>query len=334
MAGTKPAKVPLKHIKIVCRNMDRLVTAPLRPLGHPRGDYVPRLYRKARAQAGAPLSYLGARAILDHPGSHIALVTGTYNPKYFPGGETDGPIGAVVFSRVLNQLGYKTTFCVERQIIPAVQGLAKAAGAVGDYEPLEFYHPTGHEHLADKFDGAIFIEKIGVNAKGVPHTSSGMNSDTDDAPVYGLAARMLEQGKFTIGLGDGGNEVGFGNIYDYVRKIVSYGAKCRCPCGDGIATVVKTSVGFPSAISNWAGYSIIAAMALILNDLSLLHTPEKETELLELAPSLGCYEGTIAEPVPSLDSVPVEGSAAMVQLLKSCIEVAYRDILNLATRPY
>ena len=323
-----------ENIRIVCGNLDRLVTAPLRPLGHPRGEYVPRLYEKARSLAGAPLSYLAAREILAKPGCSVALVTGTYNPVHFPGGESDGPIGAVVMGRALSQLGYGVTFCVETEIIPAVKRLAEVAGSPGDFEGLELGREDGHAHLADRFDGAIFIEKIGTNRKGVHHTSSGMASDSDDSPVYGLVDGMARRGEFTIGLGDGGNEVGFGKICDYVREVVRYGAECRCPCGGGIATTVETKILFPASISNWAAYSIIAAIALIRNDASLLHTPEKERELLEFAPSVGCYEGTLGEGVPGIDSVDVEGSAAMVQLLASAVEVAYREILPLDTRSY
>ncbi len=322
-------------IRVVCTNLDRLVTAPLRPLGHPRGEYVPKLYDRARQLSGAPLSYLCAKAILDLPGPRMALVTGTYNPVHFPGGESDGPIGAAVMGRALAQLGCEVTFCVEEQIIPAMKSVAGAAGATGaEYEELIFGQEDGHAHLADRFDGAIFIEKIGQNRLGVHHTSSGMASDTDDSPVGGLVDELGRQGKLTIGLGDGGNEVGFGKIVDLVREIVSYGTECRCSCGGGIATVAATELLFPASISNWAGYAIIAAIALLKDDPSLLHTPEMEKVLLELAPTVGCYEGTLGEGVPGIDSVPVDGSCAMVQLLKSTFEVANRKILPLDTRPY
>ena len=117
-----------RDLKVVCDNLDRLVTAPLRTLGHPRAAYVPKLYRKARSLAGSPISYLAAKALMERSplvpnrvhgtrgpegGAHVALVSGTYNPVYFPGGETDGPIGAAVLGRALNQLGLRVTFCVE-----------------------------------------------------------------------------------------------------------------------------------------------------------------------------------------------------------------------------
>lgn len=323
-----------RNIKVVCDNMDRLVSAPLRTLGHPRGAYVPRLYRKARALYREPICYRAATEILNNPGCRVAVVTGTYNPVYFPGGETDGPIGAAVMGRALSQLGYKVTFCVEKEIIPAMRRFAEVAGAEGDYEGLIIGGEDGHAYLADRFDGAVFIEKIGINRKGVHHTSSGMASDTDDANVAGFVNGMAERGKWTIGLGDGGNEIGFGSIVDTVRKIVRYGDECRCPCKGGIATVLATKVLFPASISNWAAYSIIAAMALIRKDFSLLHTPEKEVELLHLAPTVGCFEGTVATGKPYIDAVPPEGSAAMVQLLKSAVEVAYDETLKLEIRPY
>ena len=323
-----------EDIKVVCNNMDRLVSAPLRTLGHPRGAYVPTLYNTARQMYGEPICYRAAKEILDSVGCHVAIVSGTYNPVYFPGGETDGPIGAAVLGRAIVQLGGRVTFCVEKEVIPAIRGFAEAAGAEGDYEGLIIGSEGGHAHLAERFDAAVFIEKIGTNRKGVHHTSSGVASDTDDADMSGFVEEMNASGKWTIGLGDGGNEIGFGSIVDTVRKVVRYADECRCPCGGGIATVLATKTLFPASISNWAGYSIIAAMALIRKDFLLLHTPEKEMELLQLAPSLGCYEGTVATGKPYIDAVPPEGSAAMVQLLKSAVEVAYGETIPLDERKY
>lgn len=325
---------PTSDIKVVCGNMDRLVTAPLRTLGHPRGAYVPKLYRKARGMYRSPICYLAAKEILAHPGAHVALVTGTYNPKYFPGGETDGPIGSAVLGRVLAQLGHKVTFCVEKEIIPAMRAFAELAGAEGEYEGLTIGREDRHAPLAERFDAAIFVEKIGTNRKGVHHTSSGVASDTDDADVSGFVEAMNAADKWTIGLGDGGNEIGFGVICDTVRQIVRYGEVCRCPCKGGIATVLATKILFPASISEWGAYAIIAALALITKDFSLLHTPEKEIELLELAPTVGCFEGTVAKGKPYIDAVPPEGSAAMVQLLRSAVEVAYGETIPLDERLY
>ena len=330
----KRKRIPVRDLKVVCSNMDRLVTAPLRTLGHPRGAYVPKLYRKARALYRMPLSYRAAREILAHPGDHVAVVTGTWNPKYFPGGETDGPIGAAVIGRVLAQLGHKVTFLCEREIIPAMQAFAECAGVDADFEGLTIGRADRHAPLADRFDAAVFVEKIGTNRLGVHHTSSGVASDTDDADVSGFVEAMNAAGKWSIGLGDGGNEIGFGCIVEDVRKIVRYADVCRCPCGGGIATVLATTVCFPASISEWGGYAIIAALALITGDLSLLHTPEKELDLLCLAPKVKCFEGTVAQDKPYIDAVPPEGSAAMVQLLKSAVEVAYSETLSLDTRPY
>jgi hypothetical protein len=295
-----------------------------------------------------PITWRAARLILDHPGSRVAVVSGTYNPVHFPGGETDGPIGAAVVGRVLAQLGHRITFCCERQIEPAMRRFAEIAGlrpgGAGlrpgragvpfDFEGLDIGDPSGHAGLAARFDGAVFIEKIGANRKGVHHTSSGLSSDTDDADLSGFVREMNAAGKWSIGLGDGGNEIGFGVIEQTVRKLVRYGDTCRCPCGGGIATSLATTVCFPCAISNWGAYAILAALALIRKDPSLLHAPEKELELLAAAPGVGCFEGTVARGKPYIDAVPPEGSAAMVQLLRSMIDVAYGETIPLDQRTY
>ncbi len=326
--------VRTRDVRVVCDNIDRLMTAPLRTLGHPRAAYVPKLYRAARALHRAPLCYASARLILDHPASRVAIVTGTYNPVHFPGGETDGPIGAAVLGRALAQLGHHITFCCEAPILPAMRRFAEVAGAPFDFEGLTIGRADRHAPLAERFDGAVFIEKIGTNRLGVHHTSSGLASDTDDANVSGFVDALNAAGKWSIGLGDGGNEIGFGRIVETVRKVVRYGDACRCPCGGGIATVLGTTVCFPASISNWAAYSILATLALMRRDFSLLHEPALEMKLLETAPTVGCFEGTVAKGKPYIDAVPPEGSAAMVQLLKSMVEVAYGETIPLDKRTY
>ena len=67
-------RVRKRDIKVVCHNMDRLVSAPLRTLGHPRGAYVSKLYRKARALYRSPICYRAATEILKAPGCRVALV--------------------------------------------------------------------------------------------------------------------------------------------------------------------------------------------------------------------------------------------------------------------
>ena len=69
-------------------------------------------------------------------------------------------------------------------------------------------------------------------------------------------------------------------IYEAVRRIQPYGATCRCPCGDGVATVTATDVLVSASISNWGAYGIAAQLAYELQDVELFQSEEMEDFML------------------------------------------------------
>src|SRR5690606_4019445 len=91
-------------------------------------------------------------------------------------------------------------------------------------------------------------------------------------------ARML--GKRTIGIGDGGNEIGCGNIYESLsREMPEYAYKDTTPCGGGVYSVVETDVLLIANSSNMGANGLTAGLALLRQDLSLCHTPDAELAL-------------------------------------------------------
>ena len=79
------------------------------------------------------------------------------------------------------------------------------------------------------------MEKMEAHEKGVMHSVLGQTKGKPDAnlaPVFRLAQ---QSNVFTLGIGDGGNEIGFGRITDAVKEIQDYGAVCQCPCGAGLS---------------------------------------------------------------------------------------------------
>jgi hypothetical protein len=77
----------------------------------------------------------------------------------------------------------------------------------------------------------VFIEKTGPNAKGVHHSIMGTAKNPDETGhAFHLAEAAKARGIVTIGVGDGGNEIGNGLIYDAARQIQPYGLKCQCDC--------------------------------------------------------------------------------------------------------
>eukprot|EP00952_Eustigmatos_sp_NYUAD-ZCMA_P005446 23797-Eustigmatos_ZCMA.PRE.1 len=63
-------------------------------------------------------------------------------------------------------------------------------------------------------------------------------------------------GKPSIGIGDGGNELGMGKVIDLIYE------SC-IPDAERIGCVVPTNYLIVASVSNWGGYALAAAIALV-----------------------------------------------------------------------
>lgn len=294
-------------------NVDRAATLSFRPLGLSRGA-IARLYELARGN-GAPLSYRIARDILERRGAHIGLLSGAVVPGFLPKGENDGPLGAIVLARALDALGFEVTLLAEAELSDIFEALFLRHGRRFRFLALEKDSQDGHADTARELDIVISIEKLGPNRQGVMHGATGGSRDGTRARVDGLIDRMNADGRLTVGIGDGGNEIGFGRIFAEARGIVDYGELCTCPCGDGIVTVTPTTHLFPVGVSNWGAYAVAAALCAIGGRFDVLHSAAAERDLLALATAVDCRDGYTGTARDWLDGVPAETSAAVVEIM-------------------
>lgn len=298
-------------------NIDRAVSISFRPVGLSRGAMI-KVYNLVRS--ANPLSYDIAQAILDRPGAKVGILTGASVPNFLPKGENDGPLGSIVLGNALSALGYRVSFLAESELDTIFDALFKVYGSNFGRIELAKDDPDDHAGTALDLDILVSIEKLGSNAKHVMHGATGTTREGTRAHVDGLVRRMNDDGKLTIGVGDGGNEIGFGSVYAQAREWVDFGKVCQCPCQDGIITVTPTRYLYPVAVSNWGGYALVAALSALTGRTDMLHTPEREMELLEIATSVDCRDGGTGIARDYVDGVPKETSAAIVQILKTLAE--------------
>lgn len=298
-------------------NIDRTVTISFRPKGLSRG-IIPLLYAKARADE--PISYAIAKAILDRPGAKVGILTGAAVPDFLPLGENDGPPGAMALAVTLHKLGYAVTILTEDELRTIFGGLFELYGQSFPIQSLAKDDPEDHAQTAPDLDMLISIEKLGSNRKHVMHGATGTSRNGTRAHVDGLVRRLNETGKLTVGIGDGGNEIGFGKIFDAARNLVDHGSECKCPCGDGIVTVTATQILYPVAVSNWGAYAVAAALGALQGKPEIVHSPEAEIGMLQVATKLDCRDGATGVARDFVDGVPAETSAAIVQILKTLAE--------------
>jgi hypothetical protein len=121
------------------------------------------------------------------------------------------------------------------------------------------------------------------------------------------APRPIPRRPVTIAIGDGGNEIGMGNVR--ARLARRGGLLAR------IASVVRVDHLVVAAVSNWGAYGVAAALGRGARR-DLLHTPEEEARLLEACVAAGAVDGVTRRGEPTVDRLPLATHAAVLTLLR------------------
>ncbi len=162
--------------------------------------------------------------------------------------ETDGPVGAMALYRAMEKMGCTPWIASEPILKAALED---------DYRtiPLAVNEPNkaraaANATLAQLRPSVILsIERPGKTIDGNYYNMRGKKINTDVAvfdPFIELSSCP------TIGIGDGGNEIGMGNIYSSLQ-----GLQIK-------ASITKCDELVVSDVSNWAAYGILAFLDLWL----------------------------------------------------------------------
>jgi hypothetical protein len=322
-------------------SLDRAVSIEMRfSSGLPRGVVVP-LYDAARELAGGSMSYRAAAALKARVkrGDHVLVVTGAGTPPWLPKGETDGPLGAAAIARAVEVgLGAKPILVGEERNLPSTIGATEAAGIVVVDEtifsqrtgaalavPFPLGLEAGRRAATDLFARfsptcVVFVEKGGPNERGVFHSILGSGRSPDEmANAHLLADIAAEQGALTIGIGDGGNEIGCGGIIEAVHRVQPFGRVCKCPCGAGVATVTRCDHLVFASVSNWGAYAVAAALGGLLDKPSVLHDTETELRMLHASLAGGAMDGAYATLIPFVDGTNAAVQAGIITMLHQIV---------------
>ncbi|HYW24386.1 MAG TPA: glutamate cyclase domain-containing protein [Terriglobales bacterium] len=330
------------RIPAIADYVDRLVTVEMRNRGMPGGKIAP-LYDAARAEGGGqPLALRAAAGLIANAGrgSNVLIVTGAGSGPLIPYGENDGPVGAAVLARALHRgLGCTPVLVCEEHhggpIAASCEAIGvgvrtlehattlKVGGAVVTAPVRQEEIDDWARDLLDRLQptAIVAIERLGPNSKGIVHGATGIagwDPLVDLAPLFAAAA---DRGIFSVGIGDAGNEIGFGRIADDVRRIQPHGAVCRCECGAGMATVVPTDVLVVAAVSNWGAYGIEACLATLLERPDLQHTPEEAERVILRCLHAGGLEAMFCTQRFFVDGIAGEISVSIVQLLREMVRI-------------
>jgi D-glutamate cyclase len=326
--------------------IDRLVSVPVYTGSSlTRRPVLLELYEAARAKFKDPLAFLAAEALKERvkPGDTVLLTTGFIVPPWLRA-ETDGPVGAAGLARALNLcLDITPVIVTERKITEMIPPVLRAAGfevdsysrAKAAYRRIAVEAFTNDLRKAKndaveildrmKPSAIISIEKASPNEKGVYHSGVGYDLTPLCARVDAIIDEARSRGIVTIGIGDGGNEIGMGCIKDTVKKVVPTGGNCGCPCGAGTHSGVETDILVVCMVSNWGCTAIEANLALSFGRTEILHSTALEDKMLEEAASAGFIDPASGLGVSMGDAIDKEVHLAIVEILSFIVRSRLQD---------
>ncbi|WP_409328631.1 glutamate cyclase domain-containing protein [Trujillonella humicola] len=242
-------------------------------------------------------------------GRRIGLVTGVHiawAPR--PAAETDGPVGAAVLARALTLLGGAPVVLTDAWCGPVVDA---CLAAVGCPAAVVLPRTAGEDdvraavHALD-LAALVAVERLGPNRHGRVMTMRAVDITASTAPLH---AAFALPGLLTGAVGDGGNEIGMGNVpLDVVAAAVPHGSEIACRTPVGALVVAGTS--------NWGCYGLVAALARAVPDrgdgLRALLDPALDLALLDAASGAGGIDGVTGEPGPTVDGVPAAAYAGLL----------------------
>src|SRR5215469_17727928 len=152
-----------------------------------------------------------ARSLLK--GKRTLLTTGFIVAPGQP--ETDGPPGTAVLGRALRHLGHKVTYVTDQVNVPVLEAALDALGeptTVLVFDALPDATTAARRVLADEAPThLVSIERPGRAQDGDYRNARGVSVRPWNAPLDALFL-TVPKCVATVGIGDGGNEIGMGNV--------------------------------------------------------------------------------------------------------------------------
>lgn len=292
------------------------------------------LYDAARKKQGdEPLTYLAAKALLERvkPRRSVIITSGFFDPPSMID-EGDGPVGAAPFAKSLCiALDATPVFLTEVANMGRMTALAQAMGLeVVDYRlaqatpfkasvfPLPI-DPVRAEReakrLLDETEPAalVAIEKPAPGKNGHYHTGIGLRVSDVVGKINFVVEEARRRGVLTIGMGDGGNEVGLGKIIDAVETVV--------PTGKTIGAAVDTDILVIGSIANWAAYGVEACIAAAMHQPEVMHSDADECRIVDAAARNGLIDPVTGIASGWIDGTPPICSASMLSLLREMVKL-------------
>lgn len=235
---------------------------------------------------GAHYCRRAAERLLALERGNVLLTTGFYVSGC---AETDGPPGTLSVALALSRLGF-TPIIVTDHIC---RGLFESEHIAVEYVEVDADVQV-YRALLERYRPAalISIERCGRNLENDYANMRGVSIAEQTARIDTMFELAAEQHILTIGIGDGGNEIGMGNL----KKVIASRLDLN-PCTVTVDELIIATT------SNWGAYALTAYLAL-LSHKHLLPTYSEISAYLQRIVELGCVDGVTKKTEPSVDGFP------------------------------
>ncbi len=235
-----------------------------------------------------------AAFILDHCPGTALIATGFYVPAGCAP-ETDGPPGAVALGVALERLGCRVCYVTDAYSAPLLRGLVGSDdGRVIEYPISD--HEESRRHARELIGRlaptlTIAVERCGLTAEGLYRNMRRV----DVSRYHAKVDYLFREHEASVGIGDGGNEIGMGNLAATIPTVMPVAEPC----------VTTTSRLVIASVSNWGAWGVIAA-ASRLRGVNLLPTVDEAHDLLVRTVALGAVDGVDGRRTLSVDGFSIE----------------------------
>ncbi|MCE9563929.1 MAG: DUF4392 domain-containing protein [Planctomycetes bacterium] len=222
-----------------------------------------------------------------------------------PTHETDGPLGAVFLVRALLPLGVSIHIWAEPElqlpikcVCPDSKNRLLIRQLPPDVPEAEWLLHRSTAGFATTH--YLALERVGPGNDGRCRSMRGVDVSNFTRPAHLLFqnTRRAHPNAVTIGIGDGGNEIGMGKIpHETIVKNI--------PNGDLIHCRVPTDHLIVAGVSNWGAYALAAGVYVLrgVKPPADLFDPDREREILEVM----VREGPLVDGVTGKQAATVDG---------------------------
>lgn len=268
----------------------------------------------------------------------VLVLTGfpVFDEQGVPHGETDGPLGAAEIACTLARLGSQVWLATDDegypQLCAAIEVFAEDSQVkVYSLEESDQLHEGSfvqilkiqaedvEAYAADLFRKYRFTHFIPIErpGKGLCGHFCSMRGRHLDAYVADTDPLLALFDGVSVGVGDGGNELGMGKYQDLVVQQVNH--------GEQIAAKLAADHVLTAGVSNWWGPGLAALLSRKTGK-DLLLGADTEERALRAVVAAGGLDGCTAKPTISVDgldlAVHLERRALVRALLDEVLEEA------------